>query len=36
MPIVIWIAIVIEFALKNWLDAGILLAIQFINAFLGW
>lgn len=36
MPIMIWIAIIIELALQNWIDAGILLAIQFINAFLGW
>lgn len=36
MPIMIWIAIVIEAALKNGIDAGILLAIQFINATLGW
>jgi H+-transporting ATPase len=36
MPIMIWIAIVIEAALRNAIDAGILLAIQFINATLGW
>lgn len=28
MPIMIWIAIVIEAAIENWLDMGILLAIQ--------
>lgn len=32
MPIMIWIAVVIEAAITNWLDMGILLAIQFINA----
>ena len=36
MPIMIWIAIVIEFAIQNWIDAGILLFIQFANATLGW
>jgi magnesium-transporting ATPase (P-type) len=25
-----------EFAIKNWIDAGILLGIQFANATLGW
>jgi H+-transporting ATPase len=28
MPIMIWIAIIIEAAIQNWLDMGILLAIQ--------
>lgn len=28
MPVMIWIAIVIEAAIENWLDMGILLAIQ--------
>lgn len=32
----IWIAIIIEFAIQNWIDAGILLGIQFGNATLGW
>jgi hypothetical protein len=36
MPILIWLAIIIEFAIKNWIDAGILLGIQFANATLGW
>lgn len=36
MPIMIWIAIVIEAAIENWLDMGILLAIQFCNATIGW
>lgn len=48
MPIMIWIAIFIEIAIvianqvtegqpgTNWIDAIILLAIQFINATLGW
>lgn len=36
MPIMIWLAIIIEFAIQNWLDGGILLFIQFANATLGW
>lgn len=36
MPIMIWIAIIIEAAIENWADMGILLGIQFINATLGW
>ena len=32
MPIMIWIAIVIEAAITNWIDMGILLVIQFTNA----
>ncbi len=36
MPIMIWIAIIVEFAIQQWADAGILLIIQFGNATLGW
>ena len=36
MPIAIWIACIIEFALENWPDGGILLGIQFANATIGW
>jgi H+-transporting ATPase len=36
MPIMIWIAIIVEFAIQQWIDAGILLIIQFANATLGW
>lgn len=36
MPIMIWIAIVVEAAIQNWVDMGILLGIQFINATIGW
>ncbi|GBG70142.1 hypothetical protein CBR_g6273 [Chara braunii] len=36
MPILIWIAILVELAIKNWLDAGILLIIQLCNATIGW
>jgi H+-transporting ATPase len=32
MPIMIWIAAIIEAAIQNWLDMGILLFIQFANA----
>ncbi|KXZ56375.1 hypothetical protein GPECTOR_1g332 [Gonium pectorale] len=32
----IWIAAIIEAAIQNWPDFGILLGIQFINATLGW
>ena len=31
MPIMIWIAIIIEAAILNWIDMGILLVIQFTN-----
>lgn len=36
MPIMIWIAIIIMLALEHWIDFAILMAIQFINATLGW
>ncbi|GLC35934.1 hypothetical protein PLESTB_000520900 [Pleodorina starrii] len=36
MPIMIWIAAIIEAAIQNWADFGILMGIQFINATLGW
>eukprot|EP00122_Pirum_gemmata_P015184 Pgem_evm1s14187 len=36
MPCLIWIAIIIEAAIQNFLDMGILLGLQFINAFIGW
>ena len=32
MPIMIWIAILVEIAIQNWIDMGILLLIQFTNA----
>ena len=35
MPIMIWIAIIIEAAIQNFLDMGILLFIQFANATIG-
>lgn len=35
MPIMIWIAAITEASIKNWPDFIILLAIQFINASLG-
>jgi H+-transporting ATPase len=35
MPIMIWIAAIVEGAIENFPDFGILLAIQFINAGLG-
>lgn len=35
MPIGIWMAIIIESSLQNWLDAGILLALQAINGVVG-
>ena len=35
MPIMIWIAIIIEGAIRNWIDFGILLFIQFANASIG-
>lgn len=36
MPLIIWVAIIIEIGLQNWPDVGVLVAIQFINATLGW
>jgi len=36
MPIALWIAIIIEFALENYPDGAILLGIQFGNATIGW
>ncbi|KAH9589156.1 Cation-transporting P-type ATPase [Trypanosoma melophagium] len=36
MPFALWVAIIIEFALENWPDAAILLAIQIANATIGW
>ncbi|GLC35933.1 hypothetical protein PLESTB_000520800 [Pleodorina starrii] len=36
MPIMIWLAAIIEAAIENWADMGILLGIQFVNATLGW
>ena len=35
MPIMIWIAAIVEVIIGNYPDFGILLAIQFINASLG-
>ena len=35
MPIMIWIAIIIEAAISNWIDMAILLFIQFANATIG-
>lgn len=34
MPIMIWIAAIVEGVIENWADMGILLAIQFANGFL--
>lgn len=34
MPIMIWIAIIVEGAIENWIDFGVLIAIQFGNASL--
>jgi hypothetical protein len=36
MPIMIWLAAIIEAAIQNFLDMGILLMIQFINASIGY
>lgn len=36
MPIMIWIASITEAGISNWPDMAILLAIQFINASLGY
>jgi len=31
MPIMIWIAVVVEAGIQNWIDFGILLFIQFVK-----
>lgn len=36
MPAALWAAIIIEFALENFPDGAILLAIQLANATIGW
>src|SRR3989338_2858744 len=36
MPFALWVAIIVEFSLKNFPDGGILLFIQFANATIGW
>ena len=36
MPIMIWLAVVVEAGIGNWVDMVILLLIQFINASIGW
>jgi H+-transporting ATPase len=36
MPIMIWIAIIIEAGIQNWADCGILLFIQFANSSIGY
>ncbi len=36
MPIMIWLAVIVEAAIGNWIDMIILLLIQFINAGIGW
>lgn len=36
MPAALWAAIIIEFALENFPDGAILLAIQLANALIGW
>jgi H+-transporting ATPase len=30
------VQVIVELAIENWLDAGILLGIQFANATIGW
>eukprot|EP00743_Colponemidia_sp_Colp-15_P005755 GILK01006186.1.p1 GENE.GILK01006186.1~~GILK01006186.1.p1 ORF type:complete len:1042 (-),score=202.42 GILK01006186.1:164-3166(-) len=36
MPIMIWIAVLLEGAQTNWLDFGVLLALQFLNGIVSW
>ena len=36
MPIMIWLAVLVEAAIGNWVDMAILLLIQFVNAFIAW
>lgn len=34
MPIILWIAAIVEFAIQNWADGAILIAINLLNASL--
>ena len=36
MPVMIWIAAIVEFGIENWPDAAILVGIQLINASLSY
>ena len=36
MPIMIWIAIVIECSIKDWENVAVLFTLQLLNAFVGW
>eukprot|EP00981_Chlorochromonas_danica_P004704 scaffold946_cov171-Ochromonas_danica.AAC.4 len=36
MPVMIWLAIVIEAAIQNWIDMAVLVFIQFANASIGY
>jgi H+-transporting ATPase len=36
MPVMIWIAAIVEMGIQNWLDMAILLFIQFANASIGY
>jgi H+-transporting ATPase len=36
MPCMIWIAIIVEAAIQNWIDMGILIGIQLANATIAW
>ena len=36
MPTMIWLAVLVEAAIGNWVDMLILLLIQFVNAFIAW
>lgn len=36
MPVMIWIAAIVEAAILNWIDMSILLTIQFTNASIGY
>ena len=36
MPIMIWLAAIVEAGIQNWIDMGILLGIQILNASLSY
>ena len=36
MPIMIWMAIAIECAIKDWENVAVLFTLQLLNAFVGW
>lgn len=36
MPLMIWLAVIVEGAIENWIDFGILVGINLLNASLSY